>query len=239
MTDAAAAASPATDDYPFLYLRTRSIPQIYLITLLLILVASVGLVRVVSGPLRPMATYIDLFFMGAAFLLLETKSVVQFALLFGTTWFVNALVFGGVLVSVLAAIEVARRWRPARPALLYVALLAAIAVAWVVPLEFLLAWTCCRASCWRSWSGSRPSSSPTWSSPSASATSEESNVAFGANLLGAMVGGLLEYAALLTGYQALLLLVAALYGAAFLTGRVHLREGAAGTAPARASSAST
>ncbi len=35
--------------------------------------------------------------MGAAFLLLETKSVVQFALLFGTTWFVNALVFGGIL----------------------------------------------------------------------------------------------------------------------------------------------
>ena len=54
-----------------------------------------------------------------------------------------------------------------------------------------------------------------------------------------MVGGLLEYVALLTGYQALLLLVAVLYGAAFLTGRVHLREGAAGKAPAQASSAST
>ena len=38
--------------------------------------------------------------MGAAFLLLETKNVVQFALLFGTTWFVNALVFAGLLVSV-------------------------------------------------------------------------------------------------------------------------------------------
>ena len=51
---------------------------------------------------------------------------------------------------------------------------------------------------------------------------EESNVAFGANLLGAMVGGVLEYAALVTGYQALILLVAVLYGLAFLTGRVHL-----------------
>ena len=48
-----------------------------------------------------MLRYSDLFFMGAAFLLLETKSVVQFALLFGTTWFVNALVFLGVLLSVL------------------------------------------------------------------------------------------------------------------------------------------
>jgi spermidine synthase len=239
VTDAAAAASPATDYYPFLYLRTRSIPPIYLITLLLILAASVGLVRVVSGPLRPMAKYVDLFFMGAAFLLLETKSVVQFALLFGTTWFVNALVFAGVLVSVLAAIEVARRWRPSRPELLYVALLGALAVAWVVPVEFLLGLEMLPRFLL---------AVVIWFTPIFIANLvfaerfrnvEESNIAFGANLLGAMVGGLLEYVALLTGYQALLLLVAVLYGAAFLTGRVHLREGAPGIAPARASSPST
>ena len=35
---------------------------------------------------------------------------------------------------------------------------------------------------------------------------EESNIAFGANLLGAMVGGVLEYVSLVTGYQTLLLL---------------------------------
>ena len=46
-----------------------------------------------------MRPYADLFFMGAAFLLLETKNVVQFALLFGTTWLVNALVFAGVLLA--------------------------------------------------------------------------------------------------------------------------------------------
>jgi hypothetical protein len=40
-------------------------------------------------------------------------------------------------------------------------------------------------------------------------------VAFGANLLGAMVGGLLEYGALVVGYRALLLVVAGLYGLAF------------------------
>jgi hypothetical protein len=41
-----------------------------------------------------------------------------------------------------------------------------------------------------------------------------SATAFGANLLGAMVGGVLEYASLVTGYRMLLLLVAALYAAA-------------------------
>jgi hypothetical protein len=47
-----------------------------------------------------------------------------------------------------------------------------------------------------------------------------SNLAFGANLLGAMVGGVLEYASLLTGYRALLVLVALLYGAAFALQRL-------------------
>src|SRR5216117_2959770 len=76
--------------------------------------------------------------MGAAFLLLETKNVVQFALLFGTTWFVNSLVFAGVLLSVYAAVEVARRLRLRRPLALYGALLAALVVAWLVPQRWLL-----------------------------------------------------------------------------------------------------
>jgi SAM-dependent methyltransferase len=224
-TDAAAAASPATDDYPFLYLRERSIPVLYLATLGMILLVSLVAVRGVSGPLRPMRSYLDLFFMGVAFLLLETKSVVQFALLFGTTWFVNALVFAGVLASVLIAIEVARRWRPANPAWLYAVLLAALLVAWLIPVDALLALDMAPRFV---------AAVVIWFTPIFIANLvfaerfrnvEASNVAFGANLLGAMVGGVLEYVALLTGYQALIILVALLYGAAFLAGRVHLREG--------------
>ena len=89
---------PAVDDRPFLYLHERSIPQRYVVAIGLILLASIVFVRVAGGSFRPMLQYVDLFFMGAAFLLLETKSVVQFALLFGTTWFVNSLVFVGILL---------------------------------------------------------------------------------------------------------------------------------------------
>ena len=42
------------------------------------------------------------------------------------------------------------------------------------------------------------------------------DMAFASNLLGAMVGGALEYLALVTGYQALLLLVAVMYALAYL-----------------------
>ena len=44
-----------------------------------------------------------MFFLGAAFMLLETKAVVQLALLFGSTWIVNSMVFFTVLVLILLA----------------------------------------------------------------------------------------------------------------------------------------
>ena len=222
-TASATVAAPATDDYPFLYLKDRTIPGFYLLTLALILLAALLLVRVTAGTLHRMGGYLDLFFMGAAFLLLETKNVVQFALLFGTTWFVNSLVFLGILVAVYLAIELARRidlgasWR------LYTALLLALAVAWVVQPDLLL----------------RLSVVPRFLVAVAVAfvpiflanlifakrfrDVAASNVAFGANLLGAMVGGVLEYVSLITGYRLLLILVGALYAAAFGLRRFAVR----------------
>src|ERR1039457_4613892 len=79
-----------------------------------------------------MRGYLDLAFMGAAFLLLETKNIVQFALLFGSTWFVNSLVFAAVLLTVWLAIETASRVKLPPPVMLYVALLASLVLTWVV-----------------------------------------------------------------------------------------------------------
>ena len=47
---------------------------------------------------------------------------------------------------------------------------------------------------------------------------ESSGTAFAANLLGAMVGGTLEYLSLITGYHVLLIVIGVLYGLAFVTG---------------------
>jgi hypothetical protein len=222
-----AVLAPATDDRPFPYLAQHTIPRFYLWMLGLILLAAVVLVRITSGPIRQMRPYLDLAFMGAAFLLLETKNVVQFALLFGTTWFVNAAVFAGVLLSVLAAVEVARRARLPRPQLLYCALLAALALAWVIPPASLLS----LAVPLRFLAGIAIAFTPIFLANLVFAqrfrSVGASTVAFGANLLGAMVGGALEYTALITGYRFLLILVAVLYGLAFLTGRRHLTAVAA------------
>jgi len=221
---------PATDDHPFVYLDGNSIPSLYLVTLGLILLASIVLVRPAAGPYRRMAGFVDLFFMGAAFMLLETKNIVQFALLFGTTWFVNALVTAGVLVAVFAAVEVSRHVVVRRPALLYAALLAALIVAWAVPPESLLSLSPLVRFVVAVVIAFAPIFLANMVFAQRFRGTGDSTTAFGANLLGAILGGVLEYASLVVGYRWLLVFVAGLYGLAFLTGWRHLRTpGPAGT----------
>jgi len=208
--------SVATDDHPFPYLQGRTIPRFYLVTLLLILLGSVVLVRTFGGPFREMWPFVDLFFMGVAFLLLETKNVVQFALLFGTTWFVNALVFAGILLAVLAAVAVARKVTLPPAWVLFAALAVAIAVAWAVPQDSLLS----LALVPRFLAAVGLAFAPVFLANLVFAQRFKdvgsATVAFGANLLGAMTGGVLEYGALVVGYRALLIVVAAMYALAFL-----------------------
>ena len=226
------APEPATDDHPFPYVRGRTISGFYLAWLGVILLMSVAVIRWASGgPISAMRPYVDLFCMGAAFLLLETKAVVQFALLFGTTWFVNSLVFAGILLAVLGAIEVARRARLPSPLTMYALLLGCLAVAWVIEPAALLQLPAVP----RFLAGVAVAFAPVFVANLIFAQRFRgvgaSTVAFGANLLGAMVGGVLEYAAITTGYRNLLFLVALLYGLAMVFGRQHLSRAQPATVP--------
>jgi hypothetical protein len=153
--------------------------------------------------------------MGTAFLLLETKGVIQFSLLFGTTWLNSSLVFLAVLVLVLAANATAARVRhPLALAAACGLLLLSCAAALVVPLGLLLELE-------------RPLSRFVGAALLIFAPIYFANLVFsvafrgqrmaahlfGWNLLGAALGGLLEYASMSVGYRALSVLVAVLYAA--------------------------
>jgi SAM-dependent methyltransferase len=211
--------SPATDDRPFVYLRTRTIPRQYVWALALVLLASFGVVRLVGGRMTRARAYLDLFFMGAAFLLLETKSVVQFALLFGTTWFVNALVFAGILLTVLLAVEVERKVRIRRRGALFMLLFVGLFLAAIVPSATLLE----LAPIPRFLAATALAFFPVFVANLIFAgrfrEAKDPTMAFGVNLLGAMVGGALEYLSLITGYRALLLVAAGLYALAWIFAR--------------------
>jgi len=139
-------------------------------------------------------------------------------LLFGTTWFVNSLVFAGVLLAVYLAVETARRVRLPRPAVLYGFLIASLVLAWLVPQDSLLTLPVVA----RFFEGSALAFAPIFLANLVFAQRfsdvQNSGTAFAVNLIGAIFGGALEYVSLITGYRVLLIVIGVLYGLAFVTG---------------------
>ena len=212
---------PATDDWPFLYLRTGGVAPYYLAALAFLLafalVAITGAARVTATPIRRFSPHF--FVLGIAFLLLETKSLISFSLLFGTTWVVNALAFFAILASVLLAILVNVRLRPRDPMPFYVGLVAALAVAYLVPADALLIDPPELRYALAAGIAFAPIFFANLVFTYSFRDSDSADMSFASNLLGAMIGGMLEYVALVSGFRSLLVLVAGLYVVAFLLAR--------------------
>ncbi len=204
----------ATDDWPYLYMRARKIPAGYWQTMLLIaLVCLVLFARSFPEALRPEWHF---WLLGAAFLLIEFKSITELALLFGTTWFVNSLAISGVLLMALFANlfvlghpKVNLRWA-------YVFLFTSMALSYIIPLQ--------------AFSGLPDSLKATLSTLLLSLPLLFAGVIFSeslrrvgstsgplaSNFSGSAVGGLLEYGSILWGIKSLYLVAVLLYVGAFL-----------------------
>ncbi len=202
-----------TDDWPYLYQRDKTIPRPYWSISAIIVLLALGLYWRISGdaPRRPQLFF---FCMGAGFLLLETQVISRLALFFGTTWQVNGIVISAMLAALLLAnaiVELSRK--PPAPAWNVAALLAGLALAFWFPFERI---------------GGSPAVVGTvavalFSIPVVFAgilfasqfrTVESQSAALGANLLGAVAGGLMENFSLVFGMRALLLIAMAIYAVA-------------------------
>jgi hypothetical protein len=135
-----------TDNWPFLYLMKREIPlKPNLIGTCVIAGISIVLMLCFTWPIwfgkgTPRAIPNgQMFFLGAGFMLLETKGVVHMALLFGSTWIVNSVVFFAILVMILLANLFVIVFKPKKLLWFYVLLLAALLVNTLVPMDKFLA----------------------------------------------------------------------------------------------------
>ncbi len=215
--------TPATDDWPFLYLRERSFPLIYIAALAVVGLMSLGgvLAFAPASTLRRFDWH--MFFLGAAFALLEVKSLTTFSLLFGTTWLVNSLVFFAILCSVLLAVLLNSRFRLGRIRAFYALLFGVLALNLVLPPQALLL----DSPALRYVLASALAFTPVFVANVIFSNSfrdtEAADIAFASNLLGIMVGGMLEYFSMLVGYHLLLLPIMAFYALAML-----LRRGRSG-----------
>jgi len=213
--DPALHADVSTDDWPFFYMPQRIYPVSYLIMVFQLLALSL-LIAVNFLPERPKFSHLSFFFLGAGFMLIETKGITEMGLTFGNTWQVIGIVIAGILTMAFLG-NCAVQWlnirRPLTP---YLFLFAALSVGWYVA----------RAGGFASTPVGRLETSvmltlPLWFSGIVFSTllSSKGRVSgmMAMNLLGAVCGGLLEYNSMYFGFRFLYLIAIGCYLLAFVS----------------------
>ncbi|HEY9785459.1 MAG TPA: hypothetical protein V6D17_08665 [Candidatus Obscuribacterales bacterium] len=205
-----------TDDWPFIYVVTHTVDVFYLLVVLEVIALSLFASRRVLFSEKDPRNW-QLFFMGAAFLLLELQSISRLSLIYGSSWLTSAVVINAILVMILFANfvvgiggEAIRKNKNA----LYIFLMATLIVSYFFPINQVIA------------HGGGAFSAATLVVPLvislpmfaagmifASSFSESANPrrALALNLLGTVLGALLEYFSNYLGIKNLLLIAVGLY----------------------------
>lgn len=208
-------ASVSTDDWPFFYMPQRIYPVSYLIMIALILVLSVLLVGnfVVE---TPRLDHLSFFFLGAGFMLVETKGITEMGLAFGNTWQVVGVVLVGVLTMAFLGNCLVQWLNINRSAIAHLLLFATLAAGWLSA----------KSGGFASTPIGRLETVALLSLPvlfsgivfsTLLSTRSYISSVMAINLLGAIVGGLLEYNSMYFGFQALYLMAVICYLLAFVS----------------------
>jgi hypothetical protein len=202
---------PATDDWPFPYLRQPAVPSHNIMSSFLLLgLSGLSLFVAMGGSVGHIQG--RMFWLGAGFMLIETRGIGRVALLFGTSWWGSALAILSVLLLALLANSLSERfdmsaWRKA----MVVGLLACLALDALIPTAQLLVLPFAP----RLLASLLILFSPMLFSGLlfSQALRQQSNAAeaLGSNLLGAMLGGTLENLTTVLGMKGMLLVAAAIY----------------------------
>ncbi len=218
--DLGGATRLATDDWPYIYLEEPTIPVLYyLLGGTLAVLFAFGAVRLKLAPALKQfgGSSWHFFFFGAAFMLLEVQNVSKAAVVLGNTWAVNAVIISGVMVMILLAnLLVARFPRLPLPPVYALLVLSCVGLYFLDLSRFAFLPYATKAVV----VGLLTSVPMLFSGVvfiRSFATTERKDAALGANLMGSLVGGLLQSMTFVTGIKALLLVVALLYVAAVLT----------------------
>jgi SAM-dependent methyltransferase len=207
-----------TDDWPFLYLRPGTTPWTYIAVLGVILLIAWLAISKVYGLKTPGAKSFDpaLFLMGAAFLLLETRMVTALSLLFGSTWVVNASVFSGILLTAFLANLAATRLAEGKLLVFYAPLVATLLLTWAIPPGWLNSLPLLQRGIVGGILYALPVAFAGLIFSGLLRDAAQPATALGSNLLGAVVGGTLEYTSMAIGLRSLTLLALVFYLLSYL-----------------------
>jgi spermidine synthase len=209
-----------TDDWPYIYLESPTLPLLHVLAAATMAVLFfVGLRQVRSlGMLHGWErSHWHFFFLGAAFMLLETQNITKAAVVLGSTWWVNAIIISCILGLILLANWIAVRLPNLSLAVIYGLLFVSCVslyffdLAWLATLPYgakalLVGTVVCLPMLFSGIIFIR-----------SFAAIPRKDTALGANLIGSLIGGMLQWITFLTGIKFLLLLVLAFYLAAWLS----------------------
>jgi spermidine synthase len=206
----------ATDDWPFFYMQRRVYPFTYLLMIGLMLVVSAWFVRRHLGPASSLAPSAGLFFfLGAGFMLIETKGVTELGLIFGNTWSVVGLVIASILLMSYLANRLVMTLGSVPLLLAFALLLISLLLGWMVASLSLSGVAIPYSRVVLPAVLTLPLFFAGLIFSSALSRAENLGSALSANILGAMLGGFLEYNSMYWGYVSLYPLGLLLYGLAF------------------------
>ncbi len=210
-----------TDDWPYLYLRAREIPVLYYLLaalMVLLLLYTQWRLRLKSLILHWSRSQWHFFFLGAAFLLLEVQNISKAAVVLGNTWLVNAVIISGILVMILLA-NLIVSWVPRVPLLpVFVLLIGSCVALYFVDIAQFAGLPYYQKAAIVGGLTTFPVLFSGVIFIRSFSAAKGKDVALGANLIGSLVGGLLQSVTFITGIKALLLIVAGLYLVAMLCG---------------------
>jgi hypothetical protein len=151
------------------------------------------------------------FFLGAAFFLLETKSITQMALLFGSTWIVNAVVIAAILMMIVIANLVVIRFKITNPDPFYLLLIISLMLNFFLPVSSFLELPLALRISLSTISQVIPIFFAGMVFAITFSQTASIEIALGSNLIGAVVGGIFEYASLALGLRSLYILAIVFY----------------------------
>jgi SAM-dependent methyltransferase len=204
------------DDWPYLYMKNNFVPIDYLAILSLILVLSVFVVRFSIKQFENVIQNIHFFLLGAAFMLLETKSIIEFSLLFGSSWLVNSIVITAILLMILFANLYLIKFNPKKINFFYLLLFLSLLFLYFFPPKTFVSFASSAKLFLSSFVVALPILFAAMVFGLLFKRSKKTSTALGLNLIGVVLGGFLEYSSLVFGINNLIILGFALYLLSYL-----------------------
>ncbi|MFH0731780.1 MAG: hypothetical protein V2A72_02530 [Candidatus Omnitrophota bacterium] len=218
--DPALKADIPTDDWPFIYMPEKRYPVSYIVIILIMLIISITFIRRLA-PKAGADFSTPCFFLGAGFMLIETKGITELALVYGSTWIVISIVIAFILLMAFFANLLVMKKGAPLPLITYSLVFLSVGAgfgATFINLGAVAPWL------------SRIYMPLVLTLPlffsglafSAELTKTTSvSAALSSNLLGAMLGGFFEYNSMYFGFRSLYLFAIIMYAFAFFASIFH------------------